>query len=295
MSKKAILAICAGALLFPLLITVLKLSLFQDSFDRYGKVSMFEHPVIGVVSVEGIIVSSQEIIERLDSLENDNTVQAILLEINSPGGAVAPAQEIYERVVECETPVIATMGSVGASGGYYIASGADRIFANSGTLTGSIGVIMQLPRYDRLMDNIGVGMRVLTAGELKDAGSPFRDMDASERAYFEKLLNEIHGRFIQDVARGRNMDSSQVAEFATGEIFTGSMAHENGLVDSVGGQQDAVDYILSTYDLPENTPVSRKKETPAFLQYLQESRLSFLFEKKDLLQGGVYYLAPSLL
>ncbi|ERP38689.1 signal peptide peptidase SppA [Chitinivibrio alkaliphilus] len=279
----------------PLLIALVKVHLFGDYFDAYGRVSPFQHPVIGVVTIDGIIMDSQDIVERIAKLERTPTVKAILVEINSPGGAVAPSQEIFEALHASTKPTVTTMQSVSASGGYYIAAGTDKIFANPSTLTGSIGVIMQLPRYDNLLNTLGVEMRVITAGNRKDAGSPYRSMSDGEHEYFQNILTETHERFIADIARGRDMDKEDLSLYAEGEIFTGTTAFQHGLIDSIGSSATAVQYIIDTLGLPAQTPMARKKEPHPLLQHLQESSLWNRVFGSQRLESGLYYLAPSLL
>ncbi|MGM0443077.1 MAG: signal peptide peptidase SppA [Fibrobacterota bacterium] len=285
-------------LILPVLITIIKITLFKNSFDSYGSVSSMGRPAVGIITIEGVIYDSEETLARLDKLEQSPIIKAILLDINSPGGAVAPSQEIYRAAASCSKPVYAVMRSVAASGGYYIASAADRIFASPGTLTGSIGVIMQFPRYDEMMDKLGLGMRTIKAGSLKDAGSPYRRLKQEERRYFEDLITETHDRFVADVARGRSMDTTAVRPLAEGEIFSGEKALENGLIDETSGIQGAKSFIRKEHGLSEKTPFIREEEPDFFERAFQNTQVLGIslsdIEKHTTPKAGIYYLCPSL-
>jgi protease-4 len=190
-----------------------------------------------------VISQSSWIIEELRQYLEDDGVKAIILRIDSPGGGVGPAQEIYREVVKIKEKkkVVASMGSVAASGGYYIACASDLIVANPGTITGSIGVIMQFSNFEELLKKIGIKGMVLKSGEHKDIGSPFREMTPEEKAIMQEVLNNVHQQFIQAVADGRKMDRSKVAQIADGRILTGEQAKNLGLVDQMGNLQDTID------------------------------------------------------
>lgn len=198
---------------------------------------------VGVVEVTGVITDAKTTINNLKKFRESAVIKAIVLRINSPGGAVGPSQEILAEVnrTRQQKKVVASLGTVAASGGYYIASGADVILANPGTLTGSIGVIMNFTNIEQLTQKLGVELFNLKAGRFKDAGSPTRPMTALERAYLQKLLDNVHEQFILDVARGRKMLLHRVREVADGRVFTGQIAKQLGLVDRFGNLPDAVD------------------------------------------------------
>jgi protease-4 len=162
--------------------------------------------------------------------------------VDSPGGAVGPSQEIYSAIKKLREKkhVLVSMGTLAASGGFYIACAGEKVYANPGTLTGSIGVIMQVPNMQGLMRWAGIEMQTLKQGALKDSGNPFRQMTGEERAYFEGVLGDVHGQFIDDVAKGRNLTPEQVKPYADGRVFTGRQAKEWKLVDELGGLEDAV-------------------------------------------------------
>ena len=197
---------------------------------------------IGVIQLEGPIMDSGPILSQLVKFRKDEDIKVIILRIDSPGGAVGPSQEIYREVRRTlETKkVIASLGSLAASGGYYVASAANKIVANPGTITGSIGVIMEFLRLENLLKKIGVSLEVLKSGEFKDMGSPHREMSEREKALLTALILDVQKQFVDAVARGRGLSVEEVMEIADGRIFSGAQAKELGLVDSLGNFQDAV-------------------------------------------------------
>ena len=198
---------------------------------------------IAIVEVKGVISQSSGIIEELQQYVDDRDVKAIILRIDSPGGGVGPSQEIYREVMKIrpKKKVVTSMGSVAASGGYYIASASDLIVANPGTITGSIGVIMQFSNFEELLKKIGIKGVVLMSGEHKDIGSPFREMTQEEKKIMQEVLDNVHQQFIQAVADGRKLDRAKVAEIADGRILTGEQAKNLGLVDQMGNLQDTIE------------------------------------------------------
>ena len=198
---------------------------------------------IAIVEIKGIITQSTEIIEEMRQYADDETVKAVILRIDSPGGGVGPSQEIHREVVKLKTKkkVLASMGSVAASGGYYIACASDLIVANPGTITGSIGVVMEFTNLEELLKKIGVKGVVLKGGEHKDIGSPFREMTPGEKRIMQDVIDNVHQQFIKAVAEGRKMDQAKVVPVADGRIFTGEQAKQFGLVDEMGNLEDTVD------------------------------------------------------
>jgi len=200
---------------------------------------------IAIVEVKGVITQSSGVIEDLQQYLADDGVKAIVLRVDSPGGGVGPAQEIYREIMRIRSTskkkVVTSMGSVAASGGYYIACASDRIVANPGTITGSIGVIMQFSNLEELLKKIGVKGVVLKSGEHKDIGSPFREMTPEEKGIMQEVLDNVHQQFIQAVADGRKLERSKVAQIADGRILTGEQAKNLGLVDQLGNLHDTID------------------------------------------------------
>ncbi len=207
------------------------------SFPTYGA-------RVGLVRVEGGIYDSRQVIDDLESMVEDPGIQAIVLRVDSPGGGAAASQEIFEYIrgiQEEGVPLVVSMGSVAASGGYYIACTADTIFANPGTLTGSIGVVMSFTNLEELFGKIGLDFEVIKSGRFKDTGSWSRQMTDAERALLQETIDDIHAQFVEAVAEGRGMEYEAVAALADGRIFSGRQALEAGLVDRLGTLEDAVE------------------------------------------------------
>jgi protease-4 len=198
---------------------------------------------VAVVALEGVIVDATDISRKLNALAERDDVKAVVLRINSPGGAVGPSQELYsgiKRLRKVKT-VVASMGTVAASGGYYAAAAAEKIVANPGTITGSIGVLVEFVDASELLAKIGIDGYVVKSGKYKDLGSPLRKMDADERAMLQELVNDVNSQFILAVAEGRGLTEEAVKGMADGRIFTGAQAVGLGLVDQLGDLTDAID------------------------------------------------------
>jgi len=217
---------------------------------------------VALIRVEGMIVDSKDTIYEIKEYVKDPLIKAIVLRIDSPGGAVAPAQEIYEEIKKAvaKKKVIASMGSIAASGGYYIASPATKIIANPGTLTGSIGVIMEIPNLEGLMSKLGIKTEVVKSGEKKDMASVFRGIKKEERAILQKVLDNVHDQFITAVAEGRKMPYEDVKQLADGRIFTGEQALKVGLVDKLGNIEDAVQVAAELSGIKGEPVLISKKE-----------------------------------
>lgn len=198
---------------------------------------------IGVVEIEGLISASKDATEDIMRFKEDPSIKGVILRINSPGGSVGPTQEIYREVVKLKEKkkVYVSMGATCASGGYYIASAAEKLYANPSTITGSIGVIMQLMIVEDVLKKLGLKSNTIKAGEFKDAGTPFREMTPAERAYLNGIVQGIYAQFIKDVAAARKMKPQRVKELAGGRVYTGNRAKELGLIDNIGDFYDAVD------------------------------------------------------
>lgn len=206
--------------------------------------SFFTGNQIAVLDLEGTIVDSRNFVDTLNDYGSRPNVRSIVIRINSPGGGVAASQEIYEAVrkfrADTNKSVIVSMASVAASGGYYIACAADKIFANPGSITGSIGVIAEWYNFGDLLQWAKMQNIVLKTGTYKDAGSSTRPMTDEERAYFQSLIDSMLGQFVSAVADSRNMEKVDVLNLADGRVFTGQEAYNNGLVDEIGTYQDAI-------------------------------------------------------
>jgi protease-4 len=210
-----------------------------------GKWEQFGGPKVALLEVNGLISESEQVIEQIRHHIENETVRAFVIRINSPGGGVAASQEIYEEIKKVrqvhEKPVVASLSTVGASGGYYIAAAADKIVANPGSITGSIGVIMQIPNLSDLLQKLGIRSVIIKSGRYKDLASATRELTPAERKLLQQLLDDIHDQFIQAVVEGRGLSRNQVETVADGRIFSGRQALELGLVDQLGNLQDAIE------------------------------------------------------
>ena len=239
---------------------------------------------VGIVKVEGVILDSIDINRQIREFSERDDIKAVVIRINSPGGSVAPSQEIYAEVKRLSErkEVVASMSSVAASGGYYIALGADQIVANPGTITGSIGVIVQFMNFQGLLSKIGISGNVIKSGEFKDTGSPLREMKQAERDLLKALVDDVQEQFVSAVAEGRELKPEVVRELADGRIFSGSQAKEFGLVDELGGLTEAVALVAKLAGLKkEPTVVYSRKKVDGFLKY-------FIGEEPGTLFGSLY-------
>ena len=205
--------------------------------------SMFAGDGVAVLQIEGAIDDSQTVLAELKRFKDMPWVKAVVVRIDSPGGAVAPTQEIFEEILRSkkQKPFIASMGGMATSGGYYIAAACDKIMANPGTLTGSIGVIMQLTNVEELMKKIGVRGVNVKSGPNKDIGSPFQPLSPEGREILQSLVDNVHSQFVTAVAKGRSMEEAQVRKLADGRIYSGAQAQQLGLIDQFGTLQDAIE------------------------------------------------------
>lgn len=282
------LLILVGIFLGFFLLTYTLSSLGGDGFDLPGR------DKIGVVEVKGVIMESRPIVDQLIKFKKNRRVRGIVLRIDSPGGGVAPAQEIYEEVgkIKREKKVVASIESVGASGGYYIACAADRIVANPGTITGSIGVITEFVNVEQLLQKIGLKSFVIKSGKHKDIMSPTREPTEEDKKILQEVIDNIHNQFIDAVADGRKLDREKIVEIADGRIFSGQQARDLGLVDSLGNFQDAVALAAQLAGIEgEPSIVYAEKKKPSLLDFfIQEaiSRVSDELKKKEFTFGYLY-------
>jgi protease-4 len=198
---------------------------------------------IAVVELKGVIASSEDFVRQVKKYREDHSIKAILLRIDSPGGAVVPSQEMYEEVKKTRDggkPVVVSMGSLAASGGYYVSCGASKLVANRGTLTGSVGVISEILQLHDALNKLGIDVKTIKSGKMKDAGSPTRKMTGQDEQYFQQLMDDVHRQFIDVVRVERKMTVEQAAGLADGRVFTGEQAVANGLADTLGTYEDAV-------------------------------------------------------
>ena len=232
---------------------------------------------IGIVDITGLISDSQYIVNQVKKFRKDKRIRGIILRIDSPGGAVGPSQEIYNEVLktrESGKTIYASMGALAASGGYYIASAAERIFANPGTLTGSIGVIMVFSNAQGLMKKIGLQPEIVKAGEYKDIGSPARAMTQKERNLLQSVVTDVHQQFIEAVANGRNISVAEVTKIADGRILTGRQAYSLNLVDQMGGLQVSIDQIAHKVGIIGSPKIIKETPRVGFLEWVLKSTLN---------------------
>ncbi len=229
----------AGAVFFGLFVLSLIIALSNSPLIGGDK--------IAIVEIKGVITDPKEINDRLISMGERKDVKAIVLRIDSPGGGVAASQEVYEEIkkITKKKKVVASMGSVAASGGYYIAVATDKIVANPGTITGSIGVLMEFADLHEILEKIGIKGYVIKSGRFKDTGSPFRSMEKDEKKLLMALVKDVYDQFVQVVAENRGIDRKKVERIADGRIFTGRSALKMGYVDKLGNFQDAVSLAAS--------------------------------------------------
>ena len=226
---------------------------------------------VGIVSIEGAIFSSKKAVKELDEFAERKDIKAIVLRINSPGGSVAPTQEIYEKVKTLRgiKPVIASVGAVAASGGYYTALECEKIVANRGSVIGSIGVILEYPVAVDLLKKIGLRFETVKSGEVKDMGNPTREVTKRDREVFQSVINDLHRQFLNAVVEGRSLDKSIVEPLADGSVFTGEQALHLGLIDILGTFENAIEIAANFADISGKPKVIYpKKERSGLLDYL---------------------------
>lgn len=259
--KKACIII--SIVLLCLLVISLTLTLVQKKIPLGSRVAL--------VTIEGPILDSRDIVDEIKEHAKDPSIKAIILRIDSPGGAVAPSQEIYEEVKKAAAAkkVVVSMGSIAASGGYYIAAPANLIIANPGTLTGSIGVIMEIPNIEGLMSKIGVTTEVIKSGKHKDMASAFRKMGDEERQLLQGVMDNVHEQFIKAVATGRKLKVEDVRLIADGRIFSGEQAKTQKLVDELGTLEDAVKKTAELAGISGEPDIVEKKEKPSLMELLK--------------------------
>ena len=249
----------------------------------------FSGEAVGVVEIEGAIADARDTIAHIRRFREDEDIKAIVIRIDSPGGAVGPSQEIYREIRKTvgTKKVVASMGAVAASGGYYVACATDGIVANPGTITGSIGVIMGYTNIRQLLDKIGMVPVVIKSGPYKDTGSPTREMRDDERDILQSITSGIHEQFVKAIVEGRKMDRAQVEAASDGRIFTGEDAKARGLVDRLGNFEDALEWAgrLGGID-GEVVPVYARDKKLSLLRYLMSSSMSDLISK--VIRPGIY-------
>lgn len=247
-------------LVFLVILTIIGEREYDESTSTSGE-------KIAVIDLKEPILSSEETVRQFKKYRENKSIKAIVFRVESPGGGVAASQEIYEEVRktrESGKPVVVSMGSVAASGGYYVSCGASRIVANPGTLTGSIGVIFQYLHAEQLLEKIGVDAATYKTGRFKDAGSPFRKPTEDDKRFFDQLLGDVYEQFVQVVATERRLDRKAVLKYADGRVFTGRQAVEWGFVDTLGTYEDAVGIAAKLGGIEGKPKVVKERKRTSF-------------------------------
>jgi protease IV len=262
----------------------------EESFSGFGS-------KIGVVDLEGAILSPKQVVKQLKQFANDNSIKAIILHVNSPGGGVAASEEIYREVKrirdEKKKRIVASIETVGASGAYYIASATNKIYADKGSIVGSIGVIAEWVNYGELLKWAKLNAITMKAGEFKDTGSPTREMTSAERAYLQTLIDNMHGQFVQAVAEGRHAKVDDIRAIADGKVWTGEEALPLKLVDELTDFEGAVKDTARAVNISgEPSLVWPPKERRSGLDLLFGDISDYLPSREKLLEQevGFYYL-----
>lgn len=273
-------------LLFGIMLIILAVALFTGAMAFFrglggGKGRPLAGDKIGLCKLEGMITDAREVVDFLHDLRTDDSVKGVLLRIDSPGGAVAPSQELYQAVQALAKvkPVVVSMGTAAASGGYYAAAPATLIVANSGTITGSIGVRAEYLNAQGLLDKLGLKTDLMASGKMKAAGSPTRPLTPEQRAYLMDMVMDLHQQFVHDVAVARGLPEAAVAKLADGRAYTGRQALELKLVDKLGGQETAMDTLREMVKVGKDAPVIEgpEKKLPLLPRLLGAS-LSGMFQ-----------------
>ena len=273
------------------------LVLVTTTMQRAGFSDLIVEPgdgKVGVVEIQGVITESRDILNLIKRFRENDDIKSIVIRIDSPGGVIGPSQEIYREIrkTTAKKKIIASMGSIAASGGYYIAAAADGIIANPGTITGSIGVILAYTNFRAVLDKIGMVPVVIKSGPLKDMGSPTKKMSEEEKKILQAFVDQAHGQFVTAIAEGRKMDIDHVKSLADGRIYTGEEAVKQGLVDRLGNFEDAIEWAGQLGGIQGSvSAVYKKKEKLSFLKYIMESTLYDLVNRatrQDLFGGYLY-------
>jgi len=260
----------------------------RDSAFEFGE-------KVGVVEIKGVIADPKPVVLQLKRFRKDKNVKAIVLRIDSPGGGVGPSQEIYAEVKKTTRvkKVVASMGAIAASGGYYVGAAADHIIANPGTITGSIGVIMEFANAEELFKRIGVSAIIIKSGDYKDTGSPLRKMTPEERKLLEGFVGNVHQQFVTAVAEGRKMSEETVRTIADGRIFSGQQAQKLGLLDSLGNMEDAIALAAELGGIKgEPSVVYGEKKRFSVLEFILGSKLAGALDRitSAALHSGYLYM-----
>ena len=282
------LATIAVVCILVLVATTMKRAGFSDLIAEPGDGK------VGIVEIQGVITESKDILNLIKRFREDDEIKSIVIRIDSPGGVIGPSQEIYREIRKTtpEKKIIASMGSIAASGGYYIAAATNGIIANPGTITGSIGVILAYTNFRAVLDKIGMVPVVIKSGPFKDMGSPTKKMSKEEKDVLQAFVDQAHQQFVSAIAEGRKMDIDHVKSLADGRIYTGEEAVKQGLVDRLGNFEDAIEWAGQLGGIQGRvSTVYKKKEKLSFLKYIMESTLHDLVNqviRQDIFGGYLY-------
>jgi protease-4 len=274
---------------FILILTLLPLFTGSDV-----DISAIGHEKVAVVEVFGPIMVADKAVEQIRKYAGDDAIKGILVHIDSPGGTVGAAQEIYSALLEAKKkkPVVASMGTLGASGGYYIAMAADKVIANPGTITGSIGVIMAFMDARSLMSKIGLKTITVTSAKFKEIGTGSREFTEEDRAVLQTVIDDVHRQFVEAVAESRHLDIEKVKKLADGRVFSGRQALAEGLVDELGSYRRAVDILAGMAGIKGEPAIVREKERFSFLKDVLSEKLGLMKTVREVLplRAGLHYL-----
>jgi protease-4 len=282
MKKNPVLIVIAtAAVLAAVFFVVLFLAYSLTGNRSSSKLQVVGQNKVALVKLEGVLLSSEHVVQELNDYADDSSIKAIVIRIDSPGGGVVPSQEIYNAVKHARQEgkkVVVSMGSVAASGGYYVAAAADLIVANPGTMTGSIGVKMEFANIEKLLEKIGVKGMVVKSGEYKDVGSPFREMTDKERALLQGVIDDVQTQFVKAVAEGRKLPEADVRAIADGRIFTGQQALALKLVDQMGDLEHSIRAAAGLAGIKGKPNVVKKEKKIPFFDYLKEESAAWIAE-----------------
>lgn len=243
-----------------------------------------------LMKIEGVVFDSNEFIKTMDKYKDNHKVKAFIIQINSPGGVIGPTQQIYRYIKDLKVPVYAAMDSVAASGGYYIAAACKKIYTLPGTLTGSIGVMLQLSNFKELLDKIGINVVTVKSGRYKDIGSPYKEISEDEKMILQETIDDLYAQFINDIKDNRQIDNETIMQYADGRVFTGAKAIKLGFADKVGTTEDAFNDLKKVLKDP-NLKLYKHKEEKKFLEKLV-SKLPF--KVRSFLDNENFYYLYSL-
>jgi protease IV len=302
-SNTALWVVIGGGAFFIFVMAIFMLVYFAVKSDnKSGEFAGGFGDKIAVMDLDGVILDSKDFIKQLKRYDEDSSIKAIILRINSPGGGAEASQEMYTAVKrisdrnrkdKTKKPIISSISTVGASGAYYVAAGTNKIYAGNASIVGSIGVIAQWVNYGDLMKWAKLKDVTMKAGELKDAGNPSRDMTPAEREYLQGLIDNMHGQFIHDVAVGRGMKDEDLKPIANGRVWTGEQAIPLKIIDQIGDFQTAVDETAKEVGIKgEPTLVTPVKDKRTLMDILFGDISEFIPDRAKLMQQnvGFYYL-----